>query len=134
VSEDYESTLDKRNFYLYLSVPDGQALASITGFHVPSEEVRRREVLEVMSKWSLLIGNGSAASVEQCSHWLMAVTKMFNDMSDEATEVTRQVMVSFAIATLIHLLDKGMVAFVDNEKELHESYKELFTKFVIGEQ
>ena len=134
MSEDSENTLAKRNFYLSLSVPDGQALASLTGFYVPSEEVQRKELIEVTSKWSLLISNGSLSSVEECSHWLMSVTKMFNDMNEEETEVTRQVMVSFAIATLIHLLDKGTLAFVDDNKELPESYKELFTKFVIGEQ
>ena len=39
--------VDKRNFYLALSILEGQKLASTAGFSVPSGDVQESEIMDI---------------------------------------------------------------------------------------
>jgi hypothetical protein len=99
--------IDKRNFFLALSVVNGQRIAHSAGFAVPSEDVQQGEVLDIIQKWILLSGSGIMEQVTRCIDWTVDVTQ--DDMSEEDKQDTREVLLSYSAAVLSHLLDKGML-------------------------
>jgi flagellar motor component MotA len=99
--------IDKRNFFLALSVVNGQRIAHSAGFAVPSEDVQQGEVLDIIQKWILLSGSGIMEQVTRCIDWTVDVTQ--DDMSEEDKQDTREVLLSYSAAVLSHLRDKGML-------------------------
>jgi len=97
--------VDKRNFYLSLSIMEGQKIASSAGFSVPSPEVQESEIMDTISKWVVLTGLGIFETVQNCTDWMMEVVRIHNDLDDEDAESTKNVIQSFGMALVSHLID-----------------------------
>lgn len=102
-------TIDKRNFFLALSILEGQRIAHGAGFSIPSEDVQQSEVLDTIHKWILLSGSGIMSQVSKCIEWTLEVTTEEEAMTPEEVEHTREVLTAFSAATLSHLLDRNML-------------------------
>ena len=97
----------KRNFFLMLSVVDGQRLAHEAGFSLPSEDVQRSELLEVIHKWLIMSGSGMLQTIKTCADWAI------EEDSEEAPEeraATIDALVGFSVALLAYLLDTDAIA------------------------
>lgn len=101
--------VDKRNFYLALSILEGQKIASSAGFSVPSQEVQESEIMDTISKWLVLTNLGVFQTVQDCSDWMMEVVKIHNDLDDDDIENTKNVILSFGMALVSHLIDNEML-------------------------
>lgn len=101
--------VDKRNFYLALSILEGQKIASSAGFSVPSQEVQESEIMDIISKWLVLTNLGVFQTVQDCSDWMMEVVKVHNDLDDDDIENTKNVILSFGMALVSHLIDNEML-------------------------
>jgi hypothetical protein len=103
------SPIDKRNFYLSLSIMEGQKIASNAGFAVPSAEVQESEIVDTISKWVILTGLGIFDNVKQCSDWMLEVVKVHNDLDDDELESTQNVLMSFGMSLISHLVDNELL-------------------------
>jgi len=63
------SDIDRRNFYLMMSVPDGQSYAEIMGFSPPSEDVREVEHADVLSRWGVLLATEAYNEILEGATW-----------------------------------------------------------------
>lgn len=99
------SPVDKRNFYLALSILEGQKIASSAGFSVPSQEVQESEIMDTISRWLVLTNLGVFQTVQDCSDWMMEVVKIHNDLDESDLENTKNVIMSFGMALISHLVD-----------------------------
>lgn len=105
--------VDKRNFYLSLSIMEGQKIASSAGFSVPSPEVQESEIMDIISKWVVLTGLGIFETVQNCTEWMMEVVRVHNDLDDEDIENTKNVIQSFGMALVSHLVDNEQLILPD---------------------
>jgi hypothetical protein len=105
--------IDKRNFFLSLSAVHGQHIAHYAGFSVPSEDVQKSEVLDIINKWLILSGSGINSHIKQCVDWTLEVAQDSSKNPDEA-EQTRDVFIAYSAALLSHLLDKGLIELAPN--------------------
>ena len=103
------SPVDKRNFYLAPSIMEGQRIASSAGFSVPSQEVQESEIMDTISRWLILTNLGIFQTVQDCTDWMMEVVKLHNDLDDEDIENTKNVILSFGMALVSHLVDNELV-------------------------
>ena len=105
--------VDKRNFYLALSILEGQKIASSAGFSVPSQEVQESEIMDTISRWLILTNMGIFQTVQDCSEWMMDVVKIHNDLDEEDLENTKNVIMSFGMGLVSHLIDNEMLILPD---------------------
>jgi len=105
--------VDKRNFYLSLSIMEGQKIASNAGFSVPSAEVQENEIVDTISKWVILTGLGIFDNVKQCSDWMLEIVKIHNNLSEDETESTHNVLMSFGMSLISHLVDNDLLELPD---------------------
>lgn len=103
------SPVDKRNFYLALSIMEGQKIASSAGFAVPSTEVQESEIMDTISRWLILTNLGIFQTIQDCSDWMMEVVQLHNDLDEDDLENTKNVIMSFGMALMSHLVDNEMV-------------------------
>lgn len=130
---DETYVLDHRNFCLTLSIVEGQHIAHASGFSIPSEDVQKHEVLEVIAKWMLIASSGALDEVVTCSSWFCDIAKVFNGMDDEQVYAMRMAISSFGVALLAHLLDKGILELMQVEGTVTLSTLDLIRKFTQGE-
>lgn len=97
--------VDKRNFYLALSVSDGQALANSVGFAIPSLEVQQNELVDTVQKWMTLAALGITDQVTECADWMTEILLSFQNLDEEELKNTQTVLVCFSIALLSYLID-----------------------------
>ncbi len=109
MEEDFKSAVNKRNFFLSLSVPSGQQLAHSVGFSVPSEEVQKNEIVDTLTNWLILSGVGITSEMLTCIDWMLEATKNESEVNEEEERNARAVMSSFAGAFLMHLLENGFI-------------------------
>lgn len=110
--------VDKRNFYLALSILEGQRLASTAGFSSPSEEVQESEIMDVIRKWLVLTSIGCFDNVKECSDWMLEVVKANNNLTESEIENTRNVLVSFGMGLISHLVDSDVLVLPNDTEEL----------------
>lgn len=103
------SPVEQRNFYLTLSVLEGQKLAHSAGFSVPSEEVQRNEISDIFQKWLVLAGIGALDATKECASWMISMLSEFNDWDDAEAENTKKIITSFGIGLLSHLIDSEIL-------------------------
>ncbi len=68
---DMESVVDKRLFYLMLSIGQGQEFANMMGFSNPSNDVEQAEIFDVASRWSLFVNQGILESIDESANWVL---------------------------------------------------------------
>lgn len=103
------SPVEQRNFYLTLSVLEGQKLAHAAGFSVPSEEVQQSEIVDIINKWLTLSSVGALDAINECAQWMISMLSEFNDWSEEDEENTKGIITSFAVGLLSHLVDNEIL-------------------------
>jgi hypothetical protein len=110
--------VDKRNFYLSLSILEGQKLASTAGFSVPSGEVQESEIIDTIRKWLVLTAVGAFDNVKECAEWMMEIVKIHNDLDEDDAESTRNVLVSFGMGLISHLVDSEILGINTDLEEV----------------
>jgi len=78
-----ENLSAKRNFYLMLSPPDGQDIATEAGLTPATDEVREYEEKDVLRRWSLLTSMGVIESIEESSEWMSEIMVREEMLPDE---------------------------------------------------
>jgi len=101
--------VDKRNFYLALSILEGQKIASTAGFSSPSEEVQESEIVDVIRKWLVLTSVGVFDHTKVCTEWMLEVVQESNELTESEIENTRNVLVSFGMGLISHLIDSELL-------------------------
>jgi hypothetical protein len=125
-------SLEKRNFHLSLSITNGQELAHLSGFSIPSEDVQKHEIMDVLSKWLVLFDLGIIDEIHKCANWIVETTSKVNNFNDEQEEASRVFVTSYAIATLIHLFDSQHIDYLDNMGKGTSSID--IKKLIMGEE
>lgn len=123
------SPVEQRNFYLTLSVLEGQKLAHSAGFSVPSEDVQKNEISDIFQKWLVLAGIGALDATKECASWMISMLSDFNDWSDDECENTKKIITSFGIGLISHLIDSEIL--VVNEEFLGQgNIRSNFKEFI----
>lgn len=130
--EERIEALEKRNFHLSLSITKGQELAYLSGFAIPSEDVQKQEIMDVLNKWLILHTGGLIDEIHKCSDWVMETTLKVNDMSEEQADASRVFITSFTIAVLVHLFDRNLIDLVDDSAPLQIT-SDFIKKILTGE-
>jgi hypothetical protein len=119
--------IDKRNFFLSLSVIEGQRLAHFAGFSLPSEEVQQSEVLDVINKHLILSASGMLEIIKECVEWTLSITD--SELTAEERVRTKEIMAAYSVALLSRLLDSNAVHI---DPDLLESPKGDVQGFIRG--
>jgi hypothetical protein len=110
------SPVEERNFYLTLSILEGQKLAHAAGFSVPSAEVQEHEIMDIMQKWFTLSHAGILDSVKECANWMVNILRDTSDLDEDTIVSTENIITAFGIAAIAHLIDQEMLNIVEPEK------------------
>lgn len=101
--------IDERNFYLTLSILEGQKLAHSAGFSVPSPDVQEHEIIDTMQKWFSLSNTGVLHHIKECASWMITVLKENNDFDEATLKAIENIITSFGVATIAHLIDQDTI-------------------------
>jgi hypothetical protein len=104
------SPVEERNFYLTLSILEGQKLAHAAGFSVPSPDVQEHEIIDTMQKWFILSNTGVLHHLKECASWMITVLRENNDFDEVTLKATENIITSFAVATIAHLVDQDIIS------------------------
>lgn len=121
--------VDKRNFYLALSILEGQKIASTAGFSSPSEEVQESEIIDVIRKWLVLTSVGVFDHTKVCTEWMLEVVQESNDLTESEIENTRNVLISFGMGLISHLVDSELLE-IQTENSVVPMDPETATTFI----
>jgi hypothetical protein len=122
------SPVEQRNFYLTLSILEGQRLAHSAGFSVPSVEVQESELLDIIQKWLILSSIGALDGVKECSDWMMDMLEESNEWEDEDIDNTKNIISSFGVGLISHLIDNEVLLI--NKDSVSDQVKTNFTDFM----
>ena len=109
--------VDRRNFYLMLSVPQGQGIANLAGFHPPSEDVIEKEAEEIIKRWLILGQVGALDSCIEASEWFFEIFSKnlvaLGVTTEAEMEVNRQNILSsvasFGVALTYKMLTEDII-------------------------
>lgn len=101
--------IDERNFYLTLSILEGQKLAHSAGFSVPSPDVQEHEIIDTMQKWFSLSSTGVLYHLKECASWMLTILKETNDFDETTLKAIENIITSFGVATIAHLIDQDII-------------------------
>jgi len=104
MNEEYEP-LNHRTFLLTMSPQDGQEIAEMAGFSLPSEEVMEQETTDVMGKWFTLKALGLLDDIQKCSEWVSHIIQLQNGLDDKEVDVSVALFTSFGVSLITMLLD-----------------------------
>ena len=110
------SPVEERNFYLTLSILEGQKLAHAAGFSVPSAEVQEHEIMDIMQKWFTLSHAGILDSIKECANWMVNILRDTSDLDEDTIVSTENIITAFGIAAIAHLIDQEMLSIVEPDK------------------
>ncbi len=110
--------VDKRNFYLSLSIIEGQKIASTAGFFAPSQEVQESEIMDNIHKWLILTALGIFENVKDCASLMMEVVKLDNGLSDFELQSTENALISFGMGLVAHLVDTELLTLASDFEEV----------------
>lgn len=111
--------IDKRTFYLMLSMYLGQDLAKQHGFTGTSDDVKVKEQEWVSDQWEMLYGLGIFNEVVESVEWFSEVlTKGMEELSDDNPEVnemvnqTKSIILAYGVALVQKLLMNEKIALL----------------------
>lgn len=104
MKEEYEP-LSHRTFLLTMSPEDGQEIAEMAGFSLPSEEVMEQETTDVMGKWFTLKTLGLLDDIHKSSEWVSQIIQLQNGLDDSEVDVSVALFTSFGVSLITMLLD-----------------------------
>ena len=108
------SPVEQRNFYLALSILEGQKLAHSAGFSIPSPEVQEHEIMDIMQKWFILSTTGILDMIKDCSSWMVNVLRENEYFDEDALEATENIITSYGVGLLAHLIDQEDVVLQED--------------------
>lgn len=114
---DMESVVDKRLFYLMLSIGQGQEFANFMGFSNPSNDVEQAEIFDVASRWALFVNQGILESIDESANWVLD----FLEKSDKLVNPKEEILplfVAYGVSLLNKMLESGNVSIVIDESAL----------------
>ena len=112
-----ESVVDKRLFYLMLSIGQGQEFANFMGFSNPSNDVEQAEIFDVASRWALFVNQGILESIDESANWVLD----FLEKSDKLVNPREEILplfVAYGVSLLNKMLESGNVSIVIDESAL----------------
>ena len=112
-----ESVVDKRLFYLMLSIGKGQEFANFMGFSNPSNDVEQAEIFDVASRWALFVNQGILESIDESANWVLE----FLEKSDKLVNPKEEILplfVAYGVSLLNKMLESGNVSIVIDESAL----------------
>lgn len=65
--------------------------------------------MDIISKWVILASMGIFETTQNCAEWMMDVVKVHNDLDDDELANTKNVILSFGMALVSHLVDNDML-------------------------
>jgi hypothetical protein len=127
--------VDKRNFYLALSVSDGQALANSVGFAIPSIEVQNSELVDTVQKWMTLAAVGVTDQVRECVEWMTEAIVTYQNLDEEDLKNTKTVLTCYSIALLCFLIDNEYIELaIQEDADLDVTRIERLLQFLSDEE
>jgi len=114
---DIESVVDKRLFYLMLSIGQGQEFANIMGFSNPSSDVEQAEIYDVASRWALFLNQGVLDSIEESANWVIDFLEKSDKLSNAKEEIL-PLFVAYGVSLLNKMLESGNVSIIIDENAL----------------
>ena len=124
------SPVEERNFYLTLSILEGQKLAHAAGFSVPSPDVQQHEIIDTMQKWFVLSNTGVLHHLKECASWMITVLRENNDFDEATLKATENIITSFGVATIAHLIDQDIISI--DETAVDSSVTEKTMESLVG--
>lgn len=107
------SAIDKRMFYLMLSVAEGQYYAQEMGFPPPSEEVQEQEQVDVMTRWGVFVATEVYNEIVESANWLTDFLDHFDKLGSDK-EQFRDIVTVFGVALTNKLIDsEKMIIMLD---------------------
>lgn len=122
--------VEERNFYLTLSILEGQKLAHAAGFSVPSPDVQEHEIIDTMQKWFVLSNTGVLHHLKECASWMITVLRENNDFDEATLKATENIITSFGVATIAHLIDQDIISI--DETAVDPSVTEKTMESLVG--
>lgn len=122
--------VEERNFYLTLSILEGQKLAHAAGFSVPSPDVQEHEIIDTMQKWFVLSNTGVLHHLKECASWMITVLRENNDFDEATLKATENIITSFGVATIAHLIDQDIISI--DETAVDSSVTEKTMESLVG--
>jgi hypothetical protein len=122
--------VEERNFYLTLSILEGQKLAHAAGFSVPSSDVQQHEIIDTMQKWFVLSNTGVLHHLKECASWMITVLRENNDFDEATLKATENIITSFGVATIAHLIDQDIISI--DETAVDSSVTEKTMESLVG--
>jgi hypothetical protein len=110
--------VDKRNFYLALSIVEGQRIASSAGFSSPSQEVQESEIMDNIRKWLILTSLGVLENIKDCASLMMEVVNLDSSLSEKELESTEAALISFGMGLVAHLIDSDLLMLINDSDEI----------------
>jgi len=114
---DTESVVDKRLFYLMLSIGQGQEFANFMGFSNPSNDVEQAEIYDVASRWALFVNQGVLESIEESANWVLDFLEKSDKLSNPKEEVL-PLFVAYGVSLLNKMLESGNLSIIIDEDAL----------------
>lgn len=111
---DIQSIVDKRLFYLMLSVAQGQEFAKFMGFYTPSIDVVQAEMSDIASRWSLFVNQGIVENTEEAAEWLLDLLSAQQKLATPREDLL-PFFVSYGISLINKLLESGSIHIVLDE-------------------
>ena len=112
-----ESVVDKRLFYLMLSIGQGQEFANFMGFSNPSNDVEQAEIFDVASRWALFVNQGILESIDESANWVLDFLEKSDKLANPKEEIL-PLFVAYGVSLLNKLLESGNVSIVIDESSL----------------
>lgn len=114
---DIEEVMDKRLFYLMLSIGQGQHFANYMGFSSPSDDVEQAEVFDVASRWALFVNQGILDSIDEAANWVLDLLEKSDKLVNSKDDII-PIFVSYGVALLNKMLESGNMSIIIDEQAL----------------
>lgn len=109
---------DKRTFFLMLHPQESQSLAEAAGFHPASDDVGDIELIDTVSKWSVLGASNCLEIALLCSDWISQFLVERNDLDEKYLAQYRVIFYGYSAALLGLLMDKQVIDIVGDAYDI----------------
>lgn len=116
---ELDEVMDKRLFYLMLSIGQGQEFANYMGFSSPSDDVEQAEVFDIASRWALFVNQGILDSIDESANWILDLLEKSDKLYNPKDDLI-PIFVSFGVALLNKMLESGNISIIIDEQALME--------------
>ena len=112
-----DNIVDKRLFYLMLSIGQGQEFANFMGFSNPSKDVEQAEIFDVASRWALFVNQNILHNIEESATWMLDLLEKGDRLTNPKEELL-PLFISFGVSMLNKMLENENISIIINEEAL----------------